>query len=320
MTERQTLVRRSDNSPLVSVITATYNRSNVLALAIESVRWQTLCDWELLVIGDACTDDTEQVVASFADPRIHFLNLKNNVGEQSGPNNEGSQHAQGRYVAYLNHDDLWLPDHLETALAGIEKTSADLVFTLVDAVSSPGTNSLLCLTRSRRYEPGMIVPASCWFCRREMINEIGPWRYYRECYSVPSQDWLYRAWNAGKHLELVPEMTVVAILSGTRQDVYAKREVWENQLYFDRIRNETDFRTKELTSIAINYETPWLRWYPAPQLLLRALRNMLAGISKAVGLDPIAVRNFFVYLRRGALIDLLRQRRGLAPLSRKHKK
>jgi hypothetical protein len=46
----------------------------------------------------------------------------------------------------------------------------------------------------------------------------------------------------------------------------------------------------------------------------------MAGISRAAGLDPIAVRNFFVYLRRGALIDLLRQRRGLAPLSRKHKK
>ena len=75
-----------------------------------------------------------------------------------------------------------------------------------------------------------------------------------------------------------------------------------------------------MTSIAINYETPWLRWYPAPQLLSRALRNMMAGISKAVGLDPIVVRNFFVYLRRGALIDLLRQRRGLALLSRNRKK
>jgi len=72
VTEGQTLVWRTVNSPLVSVITATYNRSNVLALAIESVRWQNLCDWELLVIGDAWTDDTEQVVASFADPRIHY--------------------------------------------------------------------------------------------------------------------------------------------------------------------------------------------------------------------------------------------------------
>ncbi len=313
-------MRRSESAPLVSVITATYNRSNVLALAIESVRWQTFREWELWVIGDACTDDTEKVVASFGDPRIHFRNLKDNIGEQSGPNNEGFRNARAQYVAYLNHDDLWLPDHLETLLAGIDQTKADLAFALVDSISGPGRNSLLCLTPTRRYQPGMIVPASCWLCRRELVREIGPWRSYRECYSVPSQDWLYRAWKAGKDLRLIPQMTVVAILSGTRQGVYANRDVWENQLYFNRIRDESDFRAKELTSIATNYETPWLRWYSASQLLLRALRNFLARIAVAAGLDPIAARNFFVYKRKGGLIELLRQRRGLEPLSRNPKK
>jgi GT2 family glycosyltransferase len=165
----------------------------------------------------------------------------------------------------------------------------------------------------------MMVPASSWFCRRELINEVGPWRSYRECYSVPSQDWIYRAWKAGKDLRLVPQMTVVAILSGTRVGVYENRDVWENRLYFDRIQFEPDFRSKELTSIATNYETPWLRWYSASQLLLRALRNLLARIVVAAGMDPINVRNFFVYKRKGGLIDLLRQRRGLQPLSRKAK-
>ena len=302
--------------PLISIITATYNRSNVLKLAIESVLWQTFQDWELWVIGDACTDDTEQVVASFDDRRIQFTNLKENVGEQSGPNNEGFRRARGRYLAYLNHDDLWLPDHLEAALAGIEKTGADLVFTLVDAVSSEGRNSLACNVPSMRYEPGLMVPASCWLCRRELIEEVGPWRFYRECHSVPSQDWLFRAWKAGKELRLVPHLTLVAIYSGSRQGVYAKREARENQLYFDRIRNEPDFRAKELTSIATNYETPWHRWYPARTLLLRALRNAMVRFCVAAGLDPIAVRNFFIYWRKGAFIDLLRRRRGLEPLRR----
>jgi glycosyltransferase involved in cell wall biosynthesis len=302
--------------PLVSIITATYNRSNVLKLAIESVRWQTLQDWELLVVGDACTDDTEEVIASFNDPRIHFINLKENIGEQSGPNNEGFRHARGRYIAYLNHDDLWLPDHLEATLEGIEKTGADLVFTLVDAILSAGRNSLGCNVPGLRYEPGLLVPASCWLCRRELIEEIGGWRFYRECYTIPSQDWLYRAWKARKDLRLIPHLTLVAIYSGSRQGVYAKREAWENQLYFDRIRNEPDFRTKELTSIAINYETPWHRWYPAHTLILRAFRNALVKACLAMGLDPIAVRNFLIYFRKGAFIDRLRRRRGLEPLRR----
>ncbi len=304
--------------PLVSIITATYNRSNVLKLAIESVRWQTFQDWELWVIGDACTDDTEDVVASFDDPRIHFINLKENIGEQSGPNNEGFRHARGRYIAYLNHDDLWLPDHLETTLEGIEKTGADLVFTLVDAILGEGRNSLGCNVPSLRYEPGLLVPASCWLCRRELIEETGGWRFYRECHTIPSQDWLYRAWKAGKALRLIPHLTLVAIYSGSRQGVYAKREAWENQLYFDRILNEPDFRTKELTAIVTNYETPWHRWYPAHTLILRAVRNALVKGCVALGLDPIAVRNFFLYFRKGAFIDRLRRRRGLEPLRRRN--
>jgi glycosyltransferase involved in cell wall biosynthesis len=84
---------------LVSIITATYNRGNVLRYAIESVRRQTLADWEMWVVGDACTDGTGDVVRGFGDPRIHFLNLAQNVGDQSGPNNEGFQRSAGRFIA-----------------------------------------------------------------------------------------------------------------------------------------------------------------------------------------------------------------------------
>jgi glycosyltransferase involved in cell wall biosynthesis len=68
--------------PRISVVTATYNRSNVLRYAIESVRAQGFQDWELIVVGDACTDDTSEVVAAFADPRIRFVNRAENAGEQ----------------------------------------------------------------------------------------------------------------------------------------------------------------------------------------------------------------------------------------------
>src|SRR5262245_44210290 len=105
-------------APAVSVIMASYNRSNILHYAVESVRWQTRVDWELLVVDDAGTDDTGDVVAAFQDARISFIRLPANVGEQSGPNNEGLRRARGRYIAFLNQDDLWLPDHLDTLISG----------------------------------------------------------------------------------------------------------------------------------------------------------------------------------------------------------
>src|SRR5258707_8831106 len=69
--------------PLVSVIIATYNWSTVLRMAIHSVLWQTGQNFELLVIGDGCTDDSEDVVRSFGDARIHWHNLPVNSGNQS---------------------------------------------------------------------------------------------------------------------------------------------------------------------------------------------------------------------------------------------
>ncbi len=106
--------------PIVSVIIPTYNWSSVLRFAVGSVLWQSERNLELLVMGDACTDDSEEVVRSFGDSRVHWHNLPRNFGSQSGPNNAGLELARGRFVAYLGHDDIWRPDHLATLLAATE--------------------------------------------------------------------------------------------------------------------------------------------------------------------------------------------------------
>lgn len=72
--------------PRATVIMATYNWSTVLPYSIGSVINQTFTDWELLVVGDACTDDSGDVVANVGDPRVRWINLKTPTGHQSGPN------------------------------------------------------------------------------------------------------------------------------------------------------------------------------------------------------------------------------------------
>src|SRR5919109_2218405 len=113
-------------SPAVTVIIATYNFSAALRYTIRSALAQTVRDFELLVVGDACTDESEEVVRSFADSRIQWINLPQRSGSQAGPNNAGLERARGEYIAYLGHDDLWWPDHLAVGLRTIATTGADM--------------------------------------------------------------------------------------------------------------------------------------------------------------------------------------------------
>lgn len=102
-----------DATPLVTVVIPTYNWATVLPYSIASVLGQTMGDFELLVIGDGCTDESGEVVRAIGDARVQWINLAANCGSQVGPNNEALRRARGTYMAYLGHDDLWLPRHLE---------------------------------------------------------------------------------------------------------------------------------------------------------------------------------------------------------------
>lgn len=95
-----------------------YNSERHIAEAIGSVRSQTFADWELLVSDDCSTDSTREIVAGVAeaDPRVCLLPLGENGGAAAARNNS-LEHARGRYVAYLDSDDIWYPEKLERQLA-----------------------------------------------------------------------------------------------------------------------------------------------------------------------------------------------------------
>jgi glycosyltransferase involved in cell wall biosynthesis len=90
--------------PLVSVIMPTYNRADVIGEAVASVVAQTYTNWELLVVDDAGTDDTEQVLHDIGDRRIHYIKSTENRGA-SGARNVGLEQARGEYIAYLDSDN-----------------------------------------------------------------------------------------------------------------------------------------------------------------------------------------------------------------------
>lgn len=107
--------------PLVSVIMPTYNRASLIGPAIESVLAQTYSHLELIVIDNFSTDDTERFVGALAarDPRIRYFKFANN-GLVAASRNAGMQAAAGKYLAFLDSDDAWLPPKLALQVAFME--------------------------------------------------------------------------------------------------------------------------------------------------------------------------------------------------------
>lgn len=306
----------SPGAPMVSVITAAYNRSNVLRYAIESLLANTFSDWELLAVDDASTDDTRKLVTSFNDPRIRLIALPRNTGEQSGPNNQGFCAARGRYIAYLNQDDLWFPDHLDKAVAELERTGAAWVFTLSLTVLPSGQSTIEGLLPGGRYHPryGKHVPATLWVLRREVLEEIGEWRSYRRLHLSPSQDLLRRGWRAGKDIRMVRALTAILVPSGSRPGVYAERQWQENAELRRRMIEEPGLRERLLLDALLTLGARVARDTADPGF---AFRNLLVSLARRtaalLGMHPLAVEALRRGLRRGSLVESLRRTRGLPP-------
>ncbi|OQW37432.1 MAG: hypothetical protein A4E19_13590 [Nitrospira sp. SG-bin1] len=103
--------------PLVSVVLPTYNRADTIQRAIRSVQSQTFSDWELIIIDDGSKDNTTDIVAGL-DPRFHVVRQTNQG--VTAARNAGLRRAIGRYLAFLDSDDEWLPHHLELETAFLE--------------------------------------------------------------------------------------------------------------------------------------------------------------------------------------------------------
>jgi glycosyltransferase involved in cell wall biosynthesis len=107
-------------APAVSVILPTYNRAYCIRRAIDSVLTQTFTDFELIILDDGSTDDTESVVKSYDDPRIVFIRDAKNRG-QTVRLNEGIRAARSALIAFQDSDDEWLPTKLEKQVAAMRR-------------------------------------------------------------------------------------------------------------------------------------------------------------------------------------------------------
>lgn len=128
-----------NNTEKVSIVTPLHNSDAFISETISSVLLQTYVDWELLIIDDKSADKSAEIVKSFADNdnRIYLIQLEQNSGAAVA-RNEGIKKAKGRYIAFLDSDDLWLPEKLERQLAFMTEMGSAFSYTKVARYDEQG--------------------------------------------------------------------------------------------------------------------------------------------------------------------------------------
>ena len=124
--------------PVVSIVIPSYNRANLIGRAIKSVLAQTMQYFELIIVDDGSSDNTQLVVQSCGDERIHYLRHEHNLGQNMALNT-GVRAARGHYVAFLDLDDEWLPEFLEKVVSRFqEDENLGAVYTRANAILPGG--------------------------------------------------------------------------------------------------------------------------------------------------------------------------------------
>lgn len=258
----------------VTIVVATYNRPQLLKHTIASILKQSFEDWILLVVGDQCADETRELMESYSDDRIFYLNLETRCGEQSGPNSAGFFAASTEYVAFANHDDIWLPDHLAHAVATLDQGHADFYgagagLTTLDVLRNipvvwERTPAERQVSQSYFNMPVLFEPVSAWVVRRSLFEVVGAWRPASTIYRTPLEDWVLRLWRKDVPCHFDSKITVLYCNAektawqreGREGSLYGKTEsegeYWNEQIEqvgAERFRQMTEQHLKALEGL-----------------------------------------------------------------------
>jgi len=149
--------------PKVSIVLTTHNLRRYLPDAVRSVKQQTMTDWELLIVDDASTDGTEDIVMDWVDAQTRYLTTPHNL-KLAGARNYGWQHARGKYILFLDADDMLAPNALDILSTALDQhTSIHVAFGHLDTISDDGSN------RQRNPWPG---DAFDWHAQIAHLNQM----------------------------------------------------------------------------------------------------------------------------------------------------
>jgi glycosyltransferase involved in cell wall biosynthesis len=233
---------------MVSVIMSCFNKSDKTERAIESVLAQTYKDWELICVNDASTDNTKELLDSYAkkDKRIRVIHREKNFGNDTQPKNDGVKASKGEYISFLDNDNEFSSDHLMILVKEMEKQPADVIYgdRMVlsddkDIDITPGVGI------ASDFKPGLLfernfIDTSDVLIKREALFLVGGWDERYEKY-VDWNLWV-RMCKANCTFRHVPKVITNYYLSKSMKSMRVKDEV--GKVPFGKTLPEGVFRPK----------------------------------------------------------------------------
>jgi hypothetical protein len=216
-------ITERDLNPLVSVVIATYNRGQILCdRPLKSILAQTYQNFEVIVVGDGCTDNTGELVAGLNNPRIRYINLQERGKYPADPKlrwyvagvppiNYAAGLISGDWVAHVDDDEIFTPDHLEKLLRFAQHGDYEFVYSIARHETHPG----------QWIEVGK-TPLARLFYMNNCGHSSTMWRNYITLFDYDMNTWRLRMpadmnrWSrlqlAGVRIGFLPALTAIAPL------------------------------------------------------------------------------------------------------------
>jgi glycosyltransferase involved in cell wall biosynthesis len=279
--------KKGANDPLLSILLPTHNRANVLELALKSILFQSFQNFEVLVVGDGCTDNTAEVVQSFNDDRIKWYNLPKAPSFGYANRNIALKEARGKYIGFAAHDDILFHDHFEKSINALEADpSKDITITRPLWVTRDGliipvefnfdTPSILEQFISRTNNA---IPAACVVHRRDCFEKYG---YWNEQLSTCG-DWDMWAriieGGGGKSFIFISEPTILHFVANWKQGrlggLYLSEQWIDLYESSDEVPNELLIKIPENT---IEQEVVWYQLSKDPVRWASNVRRAVVAV------------------------------------------
>lgn len=196
-------------NPFVSIVIPTYNHAHFLKRALNSILEQTYTNWEVIVVDNYSTDNTQEVINSFTNIRIKYYKIHNN-GVIAVSRNKGLKESNGEWIAFLDSDDWWSPDKLETCLNTITE-KIDFIyhdlkivgqkFSIINTLKSNRTRQVNKTPLLDMLINGNLISNSSAFVRKKLISDVGGLNENIEMIGAEDYNlWLKIAFNTNKFL------------------------------------------------------------------------------------------------------------------------